>query len=549
MSTARLLGSLLVERGLLSPEALGGALARQSGFGRRLGEVLVEMGLLGEQALRWALAEQMDIALVHPDPAALDPEALALLPAPVCRRYGVLPLYLCEEQPGGPKLLTLAAADPANRLALDDVAARTGRGLRVVAALREEIEAALDAIHGPAPREDVGLRASALPAGKLSEILEDPTGSALLRGLLEPVAARGEGGFHVRARAGETRVEDLEGRPLFVGGDAWHGILLDRLRRLAGLEPGPARGLLERGRFAFAPGAGATALFRLSILSGLEGAEAQVKLLRPENRRRSLAELGFTQAQAEAVREALGRPGLLWVTSAGEEGLGSTLFALLREIPGTGRTVTLEEEVGYLSAEFLQLDAAHLGPGGRLKVLRELKHLDFERVVVDRAVPSLLPSLLSLALRRRWVLAATPGVVPGEGLRALAARAPDAPFSALRLLVHQRLVPRLCPRCRVACRPDRGEWARWAGQTPLPEQVWEEGSGCEGCGGRGTTGSRAFFEVLAVGAAEREALYAQGRSDDGVERLWGGAHAALRNQLAAAAAEGEVAFSELRDGP
>lgn len=548
MSSGRLLGSLLVERGLLSPEALGGALARQSGSGRRLGEVLVEMGLLGEEALRWALAEQMDIALVHPDPAALDPEALALLPAPVCRRYGVLPLYLSEEQPGGPKLLTLAAADPANRLALDDVAARTGRGLRVVAALREEIEAALDAVHGPAPREDVGLRSSALPAENLPEILEDPTGNALLRGLLEPIAARGEGGVHLRARAGETRVEDLEGRPLFVGGDAWHGILLDRLRRLAGLDAAPARGLLERGRVSFAPGAGPISLFRLSILSGLEGAEAQVKLLRPESRRRSLVELGFTEAQVGAVREAIGRPGLLWVTSAGEEGLASTLFALLREIPGGGRTVTLEEEVGYVSPEFLQLDAAHLGAGGTAEVLRELKHLDFDRVVVDRAVPSLLPPLLFLALRKRWVLAATPGVVPGEGLRELAARAPDAPLSALRLLVHQRLVPQLCPRCRVACRPDCGEWARLVGETPLPEQVWEEGSGCEACGGRGTTGVRAFFEVLSVGAAEREALYAQGRGGDAAERLWGGAQAALRTQLAAAAAEGAVAFSELWDG-
>jgi hypothetical protein len=542
------LGSLLVERGLLSPEALGGALARQSGSGRRLGEVLVEMGLLGEEALRWALAEQMDIPLVHPDPAALDPEALALLPASVCRRYGVLPLYLSEEQPGGPKLLTLAAADPANRLALDDVAARAGRNLRVVAALREEIEAALDAIHGPAPREDVGVRSSALPAESLPTIREDPTGNALLRGLLEPVAARGEGGFHVSARAGETRVEDLEGRPLFVGGDAWHGILLDRLRRLAGLAPAPAGSVLERGRVAFAPGGGPVSLFRLSILSGLEGAEAQVKLLRPESRRRSLAELGFTEAQVRAVGEAIERPGLLWVTSAGEEGLASTLFALLREIPGTGRTVTLEEEVGYLSPEFLQLDAAHLGAQGTAEVLRELKHLDFDRVVVDRAASSLLPSLLSLALRKRWVLAATPGVVLGEGVRELAARAPDAPLSALRLLVHQRLVPRLCPGCRVACRPDRGEWTRWAGETPLPDQVWEEGSGCEACRGKGTTGSRAFFAVLPVGPAEREALYAQGGGEDAAERLWGGARAALRLQLAAAAAEGTIAFSELGEG-
>ncbi|HSH70506.1 MAG TPA: hypothetical protein VK997_11350 [Deferrisomatales bacterium] len=46
------LGSILVERGALSSEALAGALAEQCDSGRRLGEILIDQGLLGEEAGR-----------------------------------------------------------------------------------------------------------------------------------------------------------------------------------------------------------------------------------------------------------------------------------------------------------------------------------------------------------------------------------------------------------------------------------------------------------------------------------------------------------------
>jgi hypothetical protein len=189
------LGSILVEQGFLNQESLDAALANQADSGKPLGEVLVEMGLLGEEGLRWALAEQMDLPLVHPEAGALDPEAVPLVSAEMCRRYGVLPLYLTSEgHNSAENVLTLAAADPAQRGALDDVASCIGVPMRVVAALREEIDAVLDQLYGPPPEADLGIRGDPFSAESLQEIQEDSTGDALLRHLLGSALERGEGG-------------------------------------------------------------------------------------------------------------------------------------------------------------------------------------------------------------------------------------------------------------------------------------------------------------------------------------------------------------------
>lgn len=547
MGNSKTLGSILVERGALSAEALDGALSEQRDGGRRLGEILVDQGLLGEEAIRWALAEQMDLPLVHPDPEALDPDALALLPAELCRRYGVLPLYLLPETGSTPETLTLAAADPSRQGLLAEVSTRAGRPLRVVAALREEIGEALDRVYGAGTPADVGIHSAHLATAETTAVMEDPTGSRLLHYLLEQVLADGEGGLHLRLRAGEAQVQDRRGALRFAGGETWHAILLDRLRQLAEIPSGNGA-VLQRGRFRFArPEPDHPALFRVSLLRGVEGEEAQVQLIEWQGEGKTLAALGFGSPQALAVRQGLAKPGLVWVTSPGESGVGSTLFGLLREIPGEGSTFTMEEEVFYRSPGFLQIEALELEEGARREILRELKYLDFRRVLVDRVGPARLGDLLSLALRKRWVLAACAEASMRETLLSIAARAGDLPLYGLRLVVHQRLAPLLCTGCREPSVLGSAERQALRQRLPDPGSLYQEGEGCDRCHGHGVVGMRAFFEVLPVDVRVREALYAEARGERGVDRLLEGRKPSIASQLAAAVAAGEVSLSELWD--
>ncbi|MBI5014915.1 MAG: hypothetical protein HZB55_05410 [Deltaproteobacteria bacterium] len=547
----RRLGAVLVEKGVITAPQLDEVLRIQEGSGRRLGEVLVERGLLDEEALRWALAEQLDLPLVHPDPAALAPEALALVAPDVCRRYAVVPLHLAAEAPGAEAVLTVAAADPSLRPVLEDLQARTGKVVRFVPAPRGEIEAVLSALYGPAAAEDVGVRVTDLAGPALAEILEDATGARLLGHLLDAAVARGQEVLHFRARDAEARVDDGRGRVVFSGGETWHTILLDRLRQLAGLPASqgrPGGRILQRGRFAFSDAAGLEqVLFRVSILRGVEGEEAQVKRMRREGVPRHLTDLGFTAHQCLEVRRALGRPGLVWVTAPGDGGMGSTLFGLLREIPGAGRTFTLEEEVFYRSPDLLQLETLDLGSEERSEVLRELKYLDFPRVLVDRASPAQLGDLLALAVRKRWILAGGHEATLEETLTSLAVRSVDVPLYGLSLVVHQRLVPLLCPTCRAQSALGTAERQALLKLLPGQGTVYQEGSGCDACGGRGTRGARAFFEVLPVDAAVREDLYGAARGECRIPNLAARVRPRIAPQVSEAVARGEVSLSEIWD--
>jgi general secretion pathway protein E len=66
-SDARLLGELLVERGLVTPADLSRALAFQQQYPGRLGSVLVRLGAVSEENLLPVLSEQIQVPLLQTD--------------------------------------------------------------------------------------------------------------------------------------------------------------------------------------------------------------------------------------------------------------------------------------------------------------------------------------------------------------------------------------------------------------------------------------------------------------------------------------------------
>src|SRR4051812_2872266 len=70
--SGRLLGSLLVTRGLLVESQLDFALAHQAAHGGRLGEVVVELGLVSDRAVVEILAEQLRIDVLDVNRTSMD---------------------------------------------------------------------------------------------------------------------------------------------------------------------------------------------------------------------------------------------------------------------------------------------------------------------------------------------------------------------------------------------------------------------------------------------------------------------------------------------
>ena len=118
MQIRRRLGDVLVESGLLTPQQLELALEEQrkdTGPRRRLGQVVADLGLAAERDVAKALADLLALELIDLSRMVPAPDVVRLLPRAVAERTRVLVL---DRTPTG---LVVAAADPTNVLALDDV--------------------------------------------------------------------------------------------------------------------------------------------------------------------------------------------------------------------------------------------------------------------------------------------------------------------------------------------------------------------------------------------------------------------------------------------
>src|SRR3989440_11148117 len=134
----RRLGDLLVAEGLISEAQLKQALAEQKGKTEKLGSILARLGFITEEQLIGFLSRQYGIPSITLNNIDVDAETLRLVPAPIARKYEVLPV----KRIGG--TLTLAMADPTNVFALDDIAFMTSLQILPVVAPQATIRKAIE---------------------------------------------------------------------------------------------------------------------------------------------------------------------------------------------------------------------------------------------------------------------------------------------------------------------------------------------------------------------------------------------------------------------
>jgi type IV pilus assembly protein PilB len=113
--TARPIGDVLVDQGVITPIQLDEALQRQRLTGDMLGRILVSLEYCTEQDVIEALGVQQGMERVDLKKLTVPDNALKLIPGDVARFYNVLPVRFNDG------VLIVALADPLNLLILDDL--------------------------------------------------------------------------------------------------------------------------------------------------------------------------------------------------------------------------------------------------------------------------------------------------------------------------------------------------------------------------------------------------------------------------------------------
>jgi type IV pilus assembly protein PilB len=342
---SRLLGTLLLESGVLTTEDLGHALDTQKRTGERLGELLARLGLASEEAVAAALALQLGLEYAAP-PLVPDSAAVAMVPSGLALRRRVLPLSLTGRG------IRVAMVDPLDLAAVDDLQFHTGRRVTAAVApacaLREAIRRTYAPEAAPSPEPPADPEASA--HAELATLAADAPVVRLVDRLLEDAAGEGASDLHIEPQGAglvvRARVDGILRLVTDVPGTD-RAAVLSRIKVMAGMDIS-VRMRPQDGGFRLVRG-GRQLSVRASTLPVEEGEKAVLRILDPSQVPSGLDALGLAPDDLRRLRDLI-RMGRGVVLAAGPTGSGksSTLFGAMGEVDrGRQNVVTLEDPIEY----------------------------------------------------------------------------------------------------------------------------------------------------------------------------------------------------------
>jgi general secretion pathway protein E/type IV pilus assembly protein PilB len=535
------IGDLLLARGLISADQLRIALIEQQSRGMPLGRVLVALGFLGEATLRDALSETLAHASVDLDSVVPDPEAIAMVPLGVARRYHVVPLAFHADRKG----LEIATADPFDVVMLDQIGAQLDRSVHLepVLAGEAEVARALDVFYGyEYALEKIlhELEAGDTPNPAAAGDARHPL-VRLVDALIAEAVKQGASDIHLEPEASFLRVRyRIDGvlRQVRSLHRKYCPAISVRVKVMADLNIAETRAPQD-GRLALSL-YGRPLDVRVSTLPTLHGENIVLRLLDRHTGIVPIEGLGLGDDAVSTLRLMMARPeGLFLVTGPTGSGKTTTLYSILGAINTEGVNImTLEDPVEYpitglrqsAVGEASKLDFA----GGVRALLRQDPDVLFIGEIRDRDTAEMA---LRAAMTGHQVFATL------HSASALAAmpRLIDLGLSAALLagnligVVAQRLVRRLCVHCRTQHTADERERRILGSETPIT--VWHA-VGCSRCDHTGYRGRLAIMELVRFDPALdeliarnatlrelRQAAVSRGFRDlveDGVQRVLAG---------------------------
>ncbi|MGL5566510.1 MAG: MSHA fimbrial ATPase MshE, partial [Plesiomonas sp.] len=513
------LGDLLVQEQIISDDQLQLALQQQRQTGRKLGTTLIDLGFISEVQLLQFLARQLDVPFFDLNNLTIDAAAVPLLPEVQARRYRALAVNLTDDK------VTVAMSDPADLSALDAIAALLSPRIMVLAVAREgqlleyfdrlyrrtrEIESFAEQLQEEYQDSGFELGSSNLGANDEGEA----TVAKLLRSLFEDAVQVGASDIHIEPDEKVLRIRQR------IDGILHENILNEvriaqalvlRLKLVAGLDISEKR-LPQDGRFNMKV-RGRDVDVRMSTMPVQYGESVVMRLLDQSSGILSLTETGMPPEILTRFRRQLKRPhGMILVTGPTGSGKTTTLYGALSELnQSSNKIITVEDPVEY---RLSRVNQVQVNPKIGLtfsNVLRSTLRQDPDILLVGEMRDNETVEIgLRGAITGHLVLTTlhTNDAVT-SALRLIDMGAPGyLVASALRAVVAQRLVRRVCEHCVEEKAPDEGQ-ATWltvlSGEAP-GQHNYHKGRGCQSCNFTGYSGRIGVYELLELDQPMMDAL-------------------------------------------
>jgi type II secretory ATPase GspE/PulE/Tfp pilus assembly ATPase PilB-like protein/CheY-like chemotaxis protein len=537
---------------LLSDEAVK-ALREEEGAAVSLWEMLVQRKLASDDQILEAIASRFRIPVA--DLTKPDAKLVATVPEQLARRFNIVPVKQTDSY------LEVATANPFDIDAEKMLAFATGREVRMLLGSPSKIREKLDELYretetavarlleGFATDFDVQqLKDEEQIAASAEQASQRPILKLVDTMLADGVTNRASD-IHIEAIEGGVvvryRIDGVLRQVMKIPRSA--GVpLVSRIKIMSGLDI--ADRLRPQDGRARVSVNGEPVDLRVSTLPATHGEKVVIRVLNQKATTLSLDSLGLADDEQKSIRSLLAhKEGIILVTGPTGSGKTTTLYSALRAVQGTGvNIVTVEDPVEYrLGENIVQVQVNEKAGLTFASALRSILRQDPDVVLVGEIRDKETAQIaLQASLTGHLVLSTlhtndAPNTVTrlvDIGMEAYKI----AP--ALRGIVAQRLMRRLCKNCRqVATEPVSERFERF-----IPKGVTlYQGVGCSECSMTGYRGRFSIVEVLTM-TPELERRISDGASAEkiaeaaraaGMRTLWG---SGLRHVLS-----GESAFEEL----
>jgi general secretion pathway protein E len=523
------LGPALIDRGAIDQRTLERARRVAAETGGRLDRVLTQLGLISERGLAEVLAQLVAAPLVMPPDYPDEALFVDRLRPKFLRKAHALPIA------GDSDRAVLAMVDPLDVFTRNAVASALSCPVAIAVAVPIELEAALDRLYSEPVEEGDGeamldeVVADDEPAEEDAERLKDLASEAPVIRLVNQMIARA-----VETHASDVHLEPFPDR-LRVR-YRYDGVLheveppparlqaavISRVKIMARLDIAERR-LPQDGRIKLTV-RGHEIDFRVSTMPALYGEKVVLRVLDRTAVEFDYEKLGLPEDVREGLERALELPnGMVLVTGPTGSGKTTTLYTGLTKLNTIARNVvTVEDPIEYqltginqiqvkpqIGLNFASLLRSILRQDPDVIMIGEIRDLETVQIAVQAA----LTGHLVLSTVHTNSAAATMTRLRDMGLE-------DYLMTAtLKAVLAQRLVRRLCRKCRIAEEApasvrERFGLGRLAGAGPI---TLYHPRGCPECRGTGFRGRRAIAELLVPSRATDRLIF-DGADDTAIER-------------------------------
>ncbi|MEI6070296.1 MAG: ATPase, T2SS/T4P/T4SS family [Verrucomicrobiae bacterium] len=466
--------------------------------GHSVVDALVLEGFISQEDIARTLAAQNGMEFMDLAQIVIPPNIIDLLPVEDARRWRAVPV---GEREGA---LLIAIGDPMDMQTMDDLAFKLQREVEFVCATPDAIRNGLIQYYGgegpttfggetmDGGTEEAG--ADDAPIIKMVSLLLVEAHQNRASDIhLEPLEAK----FRVRFRI-DGVLQEMPSPPKKL-----QSAMVSRIKIMSGSMSIAEKRLPQDGRIQIKIGDKAIDL-RVSTIPTIHGESVVMRILDKTSLMLGLPDLGFLSDDQEKFERQINLPdGIILVTGPTGSGKTTTLYGCLNYMNKPDRKlITVEDPVEYQMSGINQVPVnASIGmtfPAALRSILRQAPNIIMIGEIRDLETASIATNA---SLTGHLVLS----TLHTNDAPSAIARLVDIgvkPFlvsTSVRAIVAQRLVRRLCPKCKVPAELTEYEMHMLhldAGQ--LTDSHIMRPVGCDLCRGKGYKGRMGIFEIFIV---------------------------------------------------